>query len=204
MATFGQTEYADGFTYGWLPSGNNTVGACIFEMPEDGDLTHIAIRFGADIPSDPDDKFRLALYSTVAFGDDLRPYQLIAESSEGTSVANAWNELAVASEGLTSGTFYALCWQLKSSHGGYYKAGGTKQAWQSGAHTYGVFPADWVTSGQSNFDREYSIYATYTPGAPPAGQPYISRVQRVTGMRSWGGISSISNRFPDFKPRTVI
>lgn len=42
------------------------------------------------------------------------------------------------------------------------------------------------------------------PGAPPpAGQPYISRVQRITGMRSWGGISSFYKRFPAFKPRKV-
>ena len=24
--------------------------------------------------------------------------------------------------------------------------------------------------------------------APPAGQPYISRVQRIPGMKTWGGI----------------
>lgn len=37
----------------------------------------------------------------------------------------------------------------------------------------------------------------------PSGQPYISRVQRVTGMRSWGGISSFCKRFPALKPLRI-
>ena len=60
---------------------------------------------------------------------------------------------------------------------------------------YASFPADPETF--SIGDAYKAIYCTYTP----SGQVYISKVQRVTGMRTFGGISSIYNRFPTLKPR---
>lgn len=52
--------------------------------------------------------------------------------------------------------------------------------------------------------RYYADNLVVETVAAPAGQPYISRVQRVTGMRTWGGISSFCKRFPALKPRKVV
>lgn len=51
--------------------------------------------------------------------------------------------------------------------------------------TYGTWPnpATFSTSGY-----QCSMYCTYETEGPPEGQPYISRVQGIPGMRTWGGI----------------
>lgn len=65
-----------------------------------------------------------------------------------------------------------------------------------------------ITDSYTNTDVCFDdvIFAdTYIGPIAAGGQPYISRVQRITGMRTWGGISSICKRnlrFPKLMPKT--
>lgn len=76
--------------------------------------------------------------------------------------------------------------------GAYYTAGELE------ADT-SLFVGVWYVSGEyidPNDETTYTFVAGYaislkgigTEEEPPVGQPYISRVQGVQGMRSWGGI----------------
>lgn len=45
-----------------------------------------------------------------------------------------------------------------------------------------------IPTSSPNVADAYWGFVCYIAPGPPVGQPYISRVQRISGMRSWGGI----------------
>ena len=67
----------------------------------------------------------------------------------------------------------------------YFDAGAADQWREQSGITFCSEPA--TAAFTNSLARALSIYGTYT-AAGAAGQPYISRVQRIPGMMTWGGV----------------
>ena len=139
----------------------------------------------------------------VAIYDDNagNPNNLLWESPSTLGASGDWVTISTSSVTITQGEYYWLGLQHDVNggmvKGDYVEPGYSKYREQS----YGAFPDPFGTP-DGDQPYKYSIYCTYTTTA--VGQPYISRVQNITGMRTWGGISSICKRkltFPKLTPK---
>ncbi|MFN0027971.1 MAG: Ig-like domain-containing protein [Acidimicrobiales bacterium] len=105
----------------------------------------------------PNNRFRVAIY-TDAGGV---PGTLVAQSAEGTLVANSWNSVAVSAT-LTANTAY---WFIYNSNGtaathnglAYDVAAAGSGGWSSGSVPYGTWPASF--GGFTSSAARYSLYA---------------------------------------------
>lgn len=99
------------------------------------------------------------------------------------------NYYVIMYENPTSGTIDGSNWVASGRDSSSPSHGGNEVTYTNG---------DWSPSSGDD-----TIFYVYGETAAAGGQPYISRVQRVAGMRTWGGISSIANRFPKLTPRRI-
>lgn len=166
-----------------------------YTCPEAGTATSISAYVAKGAGQGVGSKFKYAIYKV---SDDSR----VGYTEEYTCAAPAidtWITLNIANGGSLTAQDYYLVWWADTNLQSFWYAADIDGCYDS--ETYNGFPSPFNPSVYAS--HKFSIYCTYEAEAPPAGQPYISRVQRVTGMRSWGGISSFYKRFPTFKPRKV-
>jgi len=147
--TFGNTNI--GAT--WETFFTDRIYGCKYDLLEDGDVTKITMWFQTAAIH-----IRFAIYTENAGS----PNTLLAETAEGSTVANNWVSIAIT-KSLTAGTYW-LCWRLEDSSASKKDAGGVNQEIGSASgQGYGAFPGAFPTVGSAKFNYAVSIYATYTP-----------------------------------------
>jgi hypothetical protein len=106
------------------------------------------------------------LYQVGIYTDNAgRPDQLVANSAQGTLVANAWNTLAITAT-LESNTSY---WLMYNTNGRsstvnnmYYDSGGAGQgAYSSQSVSFGTWPTTFPSATLTN--SAFSLFATFGP-----------------------------------------
>lgn len=189
MATYGKTDIGDSET----TAPSDYIFGTRFTMPEDGLITAVDayIRsYSGDTRS-----VSLGIYSVTS--ND--PVNLLASYEIENIFSETWQwwEFTFSYEGSANTEYH---FQICASNGFMAKYDADvseKSAFKSGV---GYSLPNPYPANPNHNNYILSIFATYTP-AGVEGQPYSSRVQRVTGMRRWGGISSIAKRFPKLKSR---
>lgn len=167
MATFGNTGIG-GYTGTY---GGDTKHATKFTLTENADVSKITayIRDAALVGGV---SCKCAIYADDG-GSPSRPSALKAVSSVSYAPADyAWVDFAITVS-LTPGVYWLTLKPDTNLHS-KYDAGSTDQFVDKG-EAYDGF-SDPFGTVDWNADREYSIYATYTPPAPPGGghpQPYF-------------------------------
>jgi hypothetical protein len=145
MATFGKTTIgATATSYsGYIYAG------CKRVVSEGGTITSISLYCNAA------GNARVAVYTDNAGSPDV----LVVESADEACAGGAWHDFGVPDTAFEAGTYW-LCFQVTVSAMCKYDAatGGEKYR----TYTYGAYPNPFGTVGGTQ-DRDYSIYATYTP-----------------------------------------
>jgi hypothetical protein len=171
--TFGYESVggSNGALYAY-PAAGMHVGT-IYLSAVSGTLTNISIYTNAASPW----HVRVGLYSDEAG----YPYDLLVESASTIGVAGGWCDIAF-NYAFTGPVWLCLAHDVQGNMLKYDSSVATQG--YAYAKAYGAFDAVF-TAGATAFTNKFSIYATYT--AASTGQPYISRVQFVEGMRTYGG-----------------
>jgi hypothetical protein len=120
-------------------------------------ISSISAHVKGTVSASPNNRFRLAVY-TDAGG---RPGTLVAQTGEGTLVANSWNTLPIGAT-LAPNTTY---WLIYNTNGtsplanglSYDVAGANSGGWSTGAVAYGSWPSSF--GGYTASAARYSIYA---------------------------------------------
>ena len=173
--TFGYTSI--GATQGGDESWTN---ASKFTLSEDGTVTAMSVYSDATSGT-----IRVAIYDDDGAGGDPGTRKYLSGTQAQTVAWKTWSSLSVV---LGAGDWYLALEQTVPFY--RYDSGGIFKQGYGMANPFG-------TVNQSGTNK-ISIYATYT-AAGAAGQPYISRVQRIPGMQNWGGnraTKNFQNRFP--------
>jgi len=168
--TFGYTDEggSDYVPYGTM-AGNSYTGAVGTGVSMSAYVIGSTLNFVCALYDDSDDSFVMGTDAGTA------------------TVSASWQTVNFTSEpSLTAITYALMTLGSSSALKVRYNNNGTYQ-YQSSL-TYPTWPTPTATLSTSGNARSLSVYCTYTPAGPPTGQPYISRVQGVQGMRSWGGI----------------
>ena len=167
MATFGKTTIG-GTTDQWIKGDD--AGACKFVLGENGSVTSMKIymySYGGNI--------RLGIYDHDAANN--RPNNLKGTTTARfiTSTAYAWETFNFpAPIDLTAGTYWLACQSDTDLYSAYDAGAAEQSGYHADAYADG-FLDPWGAA-ITRRDREWSIYATYTPVAPPVGghhQPYF-------------------------------
>ena len=108
-----------------------------------------------------------------------------------------WKTLTFATPPtLSPDTEYVLMLISNAAFHFYYSAGDANQGHYDTSNSF-TSPTDPTDASHNN--NKYSIYCTYTAGGAPSGQPYISRVQHISGMQTFNPIHALK-----VKPRKLI
>lgn len=138
---------------------------------------------------------KAAIWPTTAGGAK------IAESGVVSVTTTAgWKDFALSGV-IAASTAYWLGVIASGNHRYYYDAGDANQRLAQYTVSYPTVPDPWDTLNEAYAAYKMSVHADYTPVA--AGQPYVSRVQQVAGMKSWNR-SLIAKKFQDRVPVPVI
>ena len=182
MATFGKTNIGSSSTA--YNTGNKRGSK--FTLSENGTVTDINI-----YATNTKENVKFAIYADSAGSPSALKYA----DDTGQTMVNGWNTKSGLSVALTAGDYW-LCWSISGSDITFYYDAGPR-AWNT--HVYAdAFPDPFGTPSSDN-TRLHSIYCTYTPEGAPAGQPYISRVQQISGMQTFNPIHLLK-----VKPRKLI
>jgi len=170
VPTFGNTNVG----VNWQTAYTDRLYACRYTCPDAGQAQSISW-WGQTAGV----LIRMAIYSDNGAG---APLNLLAETGEGTTVANNWVTLAISLT-LTAATVYHLAWRLNGTCAGKWDAGAANQKRVSGTgQGYGPFPATFPLPGSTGFADANSVYCTYTTAPPPAvGQPLGDGLSFVFG-----------------------
>lgn len=162
LTTVGST--VDVFDSNFMTGSRVVVGA------SPASVTSVSVYVGA-IDSAPRNQFSVAIYSDSGGS----PSALVAQSSNGTLSAGAWNTLSVTAS-LNANTAY---WLIYNTNGGnqsvnnlaFDNASSNVGAWA--ARTFGSWPASFGSSSLAT--QRYSIYATVQGSTPvPTSTPTLT------------------------------
>ena len=158
MATFGKTDIGS-LTAGWSAGCTNV---CRFELTEDGTVTAISVYNG---DSSPTGTVSMAIYDESGG----LPNAIVVGPTAPQSAVYEWNTVSGLSVFLSAGFYWiGASWSEGQTLGYKYDVGASGQM----QYRLVVFPDPFGTP-DGNSNDEVSIYATYTPAAPPpALQPH--------------------------------
>lgn len=167
MATFGYTSV--GGTNDANLQGH--ILATKFTLTENGTIT----KYTSNIIVVGTETLKCAIYDTSK--------NLVAGSATSDQLVSSsgWIDFSLSvGLALTTGQYYLAIWAKGDAITlGKYDAGDTAQAFDK-AEVWGDYPAS--ISGESEVDRKYSIYATYTPAVSGGSINTLSNEQRVTKL----------------------
>lgn len=157
MATFGKTVVGSTGTEGF-DMGASGVYTCRFIAPESGTITMLsAYLYWGDFPR--------SIIPVIYADLNDKPGKLLAIGSPTEQVADGWIEL-LTNLGFDGGKPYHLGICTPSSMWMAADPGEIEQAHLDGVNVY-PNPNNPFGTPALSYDRELSIYATYTPGPPP-------------------------------------
>ena len=146
---------------------SNYLNGSKFTMPSTaGTVASLSVFVGA-VGAAPGNQYQLAIYTDSAG----KPSALLAASATGSLVANSWNTLPVAAR-LQANTPY---WLMYNTNGtavsvNDMKYGGAGiDAYSRNATPFGTWPASFGAAVVGSL--QFSIYASYSPGAGDATPP---------------------------------
>ena len=181
MATFGKTSIG-GTTDQWTSA--DWAVACKFTLNENSSVESMTVymySYGGNI--------RLGIYDHDAVNN--RPNNLKGQTDSRyiQSTGYTWETFTFSTPiNLDAGTY----WLAVITDADFYSAYDAGTTNQSGGHTNAYadgFLESWG-SVISYASREWSLYATYT-ATGALGQPYISRVQQISGMQTFNPIHAL-------------
>lgn len=158
-----------------------------------GQTQSMSVYVASPVDSSPNNQYSMAIYSD----SNNAPGSLIANTQNGTLVANSWNTLPISTN-LSSGTTYWLAYNTNAASGSSnnfkYTANSGLTVWRS--QTFGFWPSSWSGSEGSSVSSP-SIYVTFLTSSPSyINSLSIAPPSLETGLSIIGRSFSLSFHLP--------